>query len=116
VKVVSIWRFVDGTALRSRLSRQKTAQAALFAPNLLPNLPKRATGLIVWDQPGGYRFLPRFQSALLRPKKLFIASNKTGAPPVNLKSGESIAHAQLFPVRLHELLYCPSDRKPLATR
>jgi hypothetical protein len=29
----------------------KPAQLALFAANLLPNLPQRATGLIVWDQP-----------------------------------------------------------------
>jgi hypothetical protein len=28
----------------------KSAQSALFAAKLLPNLPKRATGLIVWDQ------------------------------------------------------------------
>jgi hypothetical protein len=29
----------------------KTAQLALFAAKMLPNLPKRADGLIVWDQP-----------------------------------------------------------------
>ena len=29
----------------------KPAQSALFAAKLLPNLPKRANGLIVWDQP-----------------------------------------------------------------
>ena len=29
----------------------KPAQSALFAAKLLPNLPKRATGLVVWDQP-----------------------------------------------------------------
>jgi hypothetical protein len=34
----------------------KPAQLALFAAKLLPNLPKRATGLIVWDQPDCYRF------------------------------------------------------------
>jgi hypothetical protein len=34
----------------------KTAQLALFAAKMLPNLPKRATGLIVWDQPDCYRF------------------------------------------------------------
>jgi hypothetical protein len=28
----------------------KTAQLALFAAKMLPNLPERANGLIVWDQ------------------------------------------------------------------
>jgi hypothetical protein len=37
----------------------KTAQLALFAAKLLPNLPKRATGLIVWDQPDSLPFAKR---------------------------------------------------------
>jgi hypothetical protein len=33
----------------------KTAQLALFAAKMLPNLPERANGLIVWDQPGNFQ-------------------------------------------------------------
>ena len=37
----------------------KTAQLALFAAKMLPNLPERANGLIVWDQPDN---LPAFSA------------------------------------------------------
>jgi hypothetical protein len=33
----------------------KTAQLALFAAKMLPNLPERANRLIVWDQPGNFQ-------------------------------------------------------------
>jgi hypothetical protein len=58
---------------------------ALFAANLLPNLPKRATGLIVWDQPDSLsfakRWLPsscasRHTGCLLGRGRLVIAKKK----------------------------------------
>jgi hypothetical protein len=41
----------------------KPAQSALFAAKLLPNLPKRANGLIVWDQPDSLPFAKRWLSS-----------------------------------------------------
>jgi hypothetical protein len=38
----------------------KTPQLALFAAKMLPNLPERANGLIVWDQPGNFQHFVQY--------------------------------------------------------